>query len=425
MSEVNSIDWEGLSRDDLIARAAGLGVVRPELMTRVELRDEIIRLSETDEQARKRARGWLGVARDMVASVVEQRLNLPDAAELIRGFDLRPPRNIPPVATVTLAEIYAAQGHMGRAIKLLDEVLLREPDHEAAMALRTTLVQQQSATVESTAVELPIEASELAGFEPVAPTEGEPIIVEPEIAAESLEVVAAAAAAAEATAAAAEAEAAAAAAAAAEAEAVAAAAAAEAEAIAAAAAAAEAEAVAAAAAAEAEAIAAAAAAAATVTAAGAVPAETGVVAPIELDHDVLLYRRCDATVVCHWAIRPDTWEQWESRNDGQWILRMIQVTPSEAPVAPFEVDVPMPGATGEVLINEVTPRPQVRMALGWQGYGQFWPVVIGVEVAGDSPEQVRVAWAPLPGLSDPAPSVWLDHARNVWPALTMGAGACS
>ena len=402
MSEVNSIDWEGLSRDDLIARAAGLGVVRPELMTRVELRDEIIRLSETDEQARKRARGWLGVARDMVASVVEQRLNLPDAAELIRGFDLRPPRNIPPVATVTLAEIYAAQGHMGRAIKLLDEVLLREPDHEAAMALRTTLVQQQSATVESTAVELPIEASELAGFEPVAPTEGEPIIVEPEIAAESLEVVAAAAAAAEATAAAAEAEAAAAAAAAA-----------------------EAEAVAAAAAAEAEAIAAAAAAAATVTAAGAVPAETGVVAPIELDHDVLLYRRCDATVVCHWAIRPDTWEQWESRNDCQWILRMIQVTPSEAPVAPFEVDVPMPGATGEVLINEVTPRPQVRMALGWQGYGQFWPVVIGVEVAGDSPEQVRVAWAPLPGLSDPAPSVWLDHARNVWPALTMGAGACS
>jgi hypothetical protein len=221
VSEVNSIDLEGLSRDDLIARAAGLGVVRPELMTRVELRDEIIRLSETDEQARKRARGWLGVARDLVASVVEQRLNLPDAAELIRGFDLSPPRNIPPVATVTLAEIYAAQGHMGRAIKLLDEVLLREPDHEAAMALRTTLVRQQGATAEGTAVESPIEASELAGFEPVTPTQGEPIIVEPEIAAESLEVVAAAAAAAEATAAAAaEAEAVAAAAAAAEAEAV-------------------------------------------------------------------------------------------------------------------------------------------------------------------------------------------------------------
>jgi hypothetical protein len=204
----------------------------------------------------------------------------------------------------------------------------------------------------------------------------------------------------------------------------AAAAAAEAEAITAAAAA-EAEAVAAAAAAAVAAKAAAAAAAMTVAAAEAALAEPGVVAPVELDHDVLLYRRCDATVVCHWSIRRDTWELWESRNDGQWILRVIQVTPSEVPVAPFEVDVPMPGATGEVLINEVAPRPHVRMALGWQGYGQFWPVVIGVEIAGDSPEQVRVAWSPLPGLSDPAPSVWLDHARNVWPALTMGAGSCS
>ncbi|HYO93907.1 MAG TPA: hypothetical protein VER33_05315, partial [Polyangiaceae bacterium] len=55
-------------RDDLIAKARSLGVERPELMTRVELTDEIVRRSETDPIQQKRARGWLGVARDLVAS---------------------------------------------------------------------------------------------------------------------------------------------------------------------------------------------------------------------------------------------------------------------------------------------------------------------------------------------------------------------
>jgi len=136
-----------MSRDELIAHARELSINRPELMTRVELRDEIIRLSETDEEQRRRARGWLGVARDLVASVVEQRLNLPDAAEMIRGANLRVPKHVPPVATVTLAEIYAAQGHLPRAIKLLDEVLMREPEHAAAEALRATLIEQQAASV--------------------------------------------------------------------------------------------------------------------------------------------------------------------------------------------------------------------------------------------------------------------------------------
>jgi hypothetical protein len=35
-----------------------------------------------------------------------------------------------------LAEIYAAQGHVGKAITLLDEVLAKEPDHEAARSAR-------------------------------------------------------------------------------------------------------------------------------------------------------------------------------------------------------------------------------------------------------------------------------------------------
>src|SRR5688572_31114029 len=76
---------DSLTRDELIARARELGTQRPEVMTRGELRDEIVRLSEPDLIAAKRQRGWLGVARDLVASVVESGLNMGDAAAEIRG----------------------------------------------------------------------------------------------------------------------------------------------------------------------------------------------------------------------------------------------------------------------------------------------------------------------------------------------------
>jgi hypothetical protein len=132
---------EGLPRDQLIDRARKAGVRRPELLTRVELKDEIVRLSETDERKRRAARGWFGVARDLLASVVEQGLHMPDAAKLIRGEPLLGEnyKAQAPVATVTLAEIYVAQGHTQRALAILDEVLTREPDHEAARGLRDRL----------------------------------------------------------------------------------------------------------------------------------------------------------------------------------------------------------------------------------------------------------------------------------------------
>src|SRR3954462_3136655 len=137
----NSDDLERLSREQLILKARVLGVERPELMTRVEMRDEIVRRSEPDLAQQKRARGFLGVARDLVASVVEAGLNLPDAAALIRGDSNRESvwKGPPPVATVTLAEIYAAQGHLDRALRMLDEVLAKEPDHDPARALRARL----------------------------------------------------------------------------------------------------------------------------------------------------------------------------------------------------------------------------------------------------------------------------------------------
>jgi hypothetical protein len=155
--KVDPASLDSLSRDELIQRARSIGAQRPEVLTRVELKDEIIRLSEDDENARRQARGWLGVARDLVAGVVEQRLSLPDAAAFIRK---RVPMTAvvlgPPVATVTLAEIYASQGHLRRALKMLDEVLENEPEHLAAQELRDRLrsrLEETGAEDESSAEE--------------------------------------------------------------------------------------------------------------------------------------------------------------------------------------------------------------------------------------------------------------------------------
>lgn len=130
-----------LPRAELIELGRRYGIERPERMTRVELRDELVRVTVTDESLRNRTRGWFGVARDLVASVVEAGLHMPDAAKVIRGDELSLDVQIkrPPVATVTLAEIYAAQGHVHRALKMLDQVLAKEPDHEVAQLLKQKL----------------------------------------------------------------------------------------------------------------------------------------------------------------------------------------------------------------------------------------------------------------------------------------------
>jgi hypothetical protein len=167
-----------MTRDELVARARALGVERAELMTRVELHDELVRRAEPDPAEQRRARGWLGVARDLVASVVESGLNLPDAAALIRGreFDGLGPS---PVATVTLAQIYAAQGHHARAIAVLDQVLEKEPDHAAARALRERFLEEKQApapkpraTIEAEAEavsDVRVERPDVAVFESPAP----------------------------------------------------------------------------------------------------------------------------------------------------------------------------------------------------------------------------------------------------------------
>lgn len=124
---------EEKSRPELLEEARGLGIDRPERMTRVELRDAIIQRTVPADK-REEARGLFGVARSMLASVVETGLHLPDAAKVIRGDNSYgvPIVNQTPVATVTLAEIYATQGHKSRALKVLEDVLTEEPEHEEA-----------------------------------------------------------------------------------------------------------------------------------------------------------------------------------------------------------------------------------------------------------------------------------------------------
>ena len=140
---VDCSELERLDRDALIERAMSVGVSRARVLTRVELVDELILRGPDEPQDKQRARGFFGVARDLLANVIERGLHLPDAAERIRAYGslapsarVRAPSALP---TVTLAEIYAAQGHVARAIDTIQSVLIREPDHEAARAFLSRL----------------------------------------------------------------------------------------------------------------------------------------------------------------------------------------------------------------------------------------------------------------------------------------------
>ncbi len=138
------VDLEALDRDTLIGKAEGAGVSRARILTRPELIDELLlRTARPKDPSRlARARGFFGVARDLLARVVEKGLHLPDAAERIRSIappPAPPARAAAALPTVTLAEIYATQGHKDRAVETLRRVLDREPDHSAARALLAQL----------------------------------------------------------------------------------------------------------------------------------------------------------------------------------------------------------------------------------------------------------------------------------------------
>jgi len=149
-------ELESLDRDTLIARAEAGGVGRARVLTRPELVDEILLRQGRDAETTRRARGLLGRARDLLARLVERGLHLPDAADRVRGTVSAPPRrNGPAVPTVTLAEIYATQGHKEKALETLRQVLDREPEHLAAKGLMTKLT---SSSYAAPAPKMPPEA---------------------------------------------------------------------------------------------------------------------------------------------------------------------------------------------------------------------------------------------------------------------------
>lgn len=137
-------ELEGLDREGLVRTAEAAGIRRARILTRPELVDELLRLDAgADREELDKRRGFFGRARDLLARVVERGLHLPDAADRIRHLGTLPP-SVPraeaqTVPTVTLAEIYAAQGHKPRAIETLRRVLEREPEHGAARALLAEL----------------------------------------------------------------------------------------------------------------------------------------------------------------------------------------------------------------------------------------------------------------------------------------------
>lgn len=178
MSERN--DLESLDRRTLVARAVALDVPRARTMTRAELIDELLlrgASASADRAAVRRARGLFGVARDLLARMVERGLHLPDAADRIRAlgepatrWDGTPTRwdGMPSaVPTVTLAEIYASQGHTSRALETVRAVLAREPHHAAALALEARL--ESEGYVPPSPAVAPEEEREVAlGPDPVA-----------------------------------------------------------------------------------------------------------------------------------------------------------------------------------------------------------------------------------------------------------------
>lgn len=127
-------DLEQLSREELVTKAEALGILRARTLTMAELVDELS-LADERRTGERKPRGWFGRARDLLTSVIDRGLAIPDAPKR------RAPSRVgnaapPPLPTVTLAEIYAAQGHIERAITTLDEVIAKEPAHEEALRLR-------------------------------------------------------------------------------------------------------------------------------------------------------------------------------------------------------------------------------------------------------------------------------------------------
>lgn len=170
-------ELETLGREALIGLASAAGVIRAQIMTRAELVDELLQKEPADRLAREEARGLFGRARDLLARLVERGLNRPDAAALIRsvGRASVSPASMAALPTLTLAQIYVAQGYRDRAIETLERVLSAEPDHDAAR--RMLLGLRAEASMSSGTLQGPafMERAPAVGSEVLAPPEARPV----------------------------------------------------------------------------------------------------------------------------------------------------------------------------------------------------------------------------------------------------------
>jgi hypothetical protein len=142
---------EELNRHQLLEHALKLGVERAQVLTRHELMDEILRKTISDDEQQAAERGLLGRARDLLSNVVEQGLH---RAMGQRFGDPGPIQDEdeddePAMATLTLAQIFVAQGHHDRALVILEEILASEPEHDAARQLRDRLIRETAVVGES------------------------------------------------------------------------------------------------------------------------------------------------------------------------------------------------------------------------------------------------------------------------------------
>jgi hypothetical protein len=189
---IGRAELERLDRDTLIARAEGAGVSRANILTRPELVDELLlRSAKKGDPQVARARGFFGRARDLLSRVIERGLHLPDAVERLRRAGSIPPppsrASTPAVPTVTLAEIYAAQGHNARAVETLKRLLDHEPEHAAARSLLTRLSSDNGSNDAASATLRPGEPQAEPESPSAAPMEAGPIASDPPTSTTSAE----------------------------------------------------------------------------------------------------------------------------------------------------------------------------------------------------------------------------------------------
>jgi hypothetical protein len=353
-----------LSREELIREAEGAGVPRPRVLTTAELIDEILKRTATSDRERTRSRGWLGRARDLLATVVEKGLHLPDAAAAIRSGPKGWPPPPPPLPTVTLAEIYAAQGHLERAVGVLDEVLKREPDHQEARELRERFLAQLARGPKG-ASEPPKGASEEA--EAGAEEEGESAAEEPRAAEPKAEELAG------------DAEPAAMAAPAAITETAPVAA----EPVAAEKRAPVLEEAASARPAAVDAPASAVEPADAEESAAAEAAKPEAALPQRYDVDEVVALAVDpSTFYVYWEVRPTTFaHRMASSPGGSLALRVVAITPGwDGPIVETR-DIHIDALFGDRFIHHVRPRADVRVSVGWLDQDRFDPIAVGAEVS--------------------------------------------